>query len=326
MEPLPRGANFMRSKMLWEIGLHIAGDPGIKYGGDRDMSIVVGSGGQEDFRPSLTLTTGTAIMAHDVVAGNVDMAFVNPSALLTQAYRGVGPFERPLPVRIVANYPSWDRFVIVVHESTGLETVQDVKDAKYPLTISVREDPTHSTFVLIDQIFGAYGFSLNDVLAWGGELKVTGSPQHPQNRMQLLEDGSVDAVADEALIVWFNEALGFGYRPLQFSQECFDVVGEMGWRRVVIPAGAPFANLQDDYACMDFGGWPLYTRADMPDDAVYKVCGAIAAREAEIPWEDGVYTDVSHPFKETDATPMDVPFHPGSERWIDDNAEALGIR
>jgi hypothetical protein len=29
MEPLPVGANFIRAKMLWEIGLDIAGDPSI---------------------------------------------------------------------------------------------------------------------------------------------------------------------------------------------------------------------------------------------------------------------------------------------------------
>ena len=41
MEPLPVGANFKRAKMLWEIGLHIAGDPAIPYGGNRDMCIAV---------------------------------------------------------------------------------------------------------------------------------------------------------------------------------------------------------------------------------------------------------------------------------------------
>jgi hypothetical protein len=27
MEPLPKGANFVRAKTLWEIGLHLAGNP-----------------------------------------------------------------------------------------------------------------------------------------------------------------------------------------------------------------------------------------------------------------------------------------------------------
>jgi hypothetical protein len=42
MEPLPRGANFQRAKLLWEIGLHIAGDPKTPYFGPRDMCISVG--------------------------------------------------------------------------------------------------------------------------------------------------------------------------------------------------------------------------------------------------------------------------------------------
>ena len=47
MEPLPRGANFQRAKMLWEIGLHIAGDPKTPYYGPRDMCITVGSRSEE---------------------------------------------------------------------------------------------------------------------------------------------------------------------------------------------------------------------------------------------------------------------------------------
>ena len=44
MEPLPKGANFQRALMLWEIGLHIAGNPLTPYYGPRDMCIAVGSG------------------------------------------------------------------------------------------------------------------------------------------------------------------------------------------------------------------------------------------------------------------------------------------
>ena len=39
MEPLPRGANFQRALMLWEIGLHIAGNPNTPYYGPRDMNL-----------------------------------------------------------------------------------------------------------------------------------------------------------------------------------------------------------------------------------------------------------------------------------------------
>jgi hypothetical protein len=58
----------------------------------------------------------------------------------------------------------------------------------------------------------------------------------------------------------------------------------------------------------------------MPDDVVYKVCDAIAARADEIPWETGTWSGLPQPFTETDATPMDVPLHPGTERWLKDHA------
>jgi TRAP-type uncharacterized transport system substrate-binding protein len=323
MEPLPVGANFKRAKMLWEIGLHIAGDPAIPYGGNRDMCITVGSGGQADFRPSLKLASGSAIMAHDVVAGNVDMAFVNPSALLTQAWRGVGLFREPLPVRIVANYPSWDQFAVVAHKRTGLKSIQDLKDSKYPLKISVREDPTHSSLVLIDQIFAVYGFSLKDLVAWGGKLKLTGGPGHEEKRMKPMREGELDALADEGLTTWFDESLACGYVPLDFSEECFEAVGKLGWRRVVVRPGDYYDNLKRDYACFDFGGWPIYTRESMPEDVVYKVCDAIVARADEIPWEARSWAGIAQPFTESAATPMDVPLHPGTERWLKDNAGRL---
>jgi len=78
------------------------------------MVVTVGSGSSATFRPWLRLATGSAILAEQVAKGNgVELAFVNPSALLTQAYRGVGLFPAPLPLRIIAVYPSWDRFVFM---------------------------------------------------------------------------------------------------------------------------------------------------------------------------------------------------------------------
>jgi hypothetical protein len=163
MEPLPKGANFVRAKTLWEIGLHIAGNPATPYGGNRDMVITVGSGSGEEFRSWLRLATGSAILAEEVAKGGVEAAFVNPSALLTQAYRGVGLFGTALPVRIIASYPSWDRFVFMVHPRTGIRSLNDIKAKQYPLRVSVREDPTHSTLVLIEQAFALHGFKLQDI-------------------------------------------------------------------------------------------------------------------------------------------------------------------
>jgi hypothetical protein len=53
MELLPRGANFVRAKTLWEIGLHLAGNPATPYGGNRDTVITIGNGSGAVFHPWL---------------------------------------------------------------------------------------------------------------------------------------------------------------------------------------------------------------------------------------------------------------------------------
>jgi TRAP-type uncharacterized transport system substrate-binding protein len=321
MELLPRGANFRRSKILWELALHIAADPLTPYGGNRDMCITVGSGSGERFRPSLRLATGSAALAHEIAGGALEMAFVNPSAMLTQAYRGVGLFSEPLPVRIIGSYPSADRFVIAIRERLGFRTLADIKAAKPPLRISVREDPTHSTLVLIAQLLAFYGMSLSDFETWGGTIQRIGGPGAEQ-RLDGLRDGTIDMVLDEGIRTWLDTALGAGLVPLEVEPEAFAHLGLLGWRRMVLSADR-FPRLTRDYDCIDFSGWPLYASAALPDEVAYDVCGAFVARAHEMPWEEGTFTGIASVFQETDATPMDVPLHPGAARWYEEHAAEL---
>ena len=313
MEPLPRGANFLRSSMLWEIGLNVASDPNIPYGGNRDMCITIGSGSGEHFTPSLRMATGSAILAKAVVAGEIEMAFINPSGLLTQAYRGTGLFSEPLPVRVVASYPSWDRYVCVFHPRTEITSLGEVKARRYPLKVSIREDPTHSTRVLIDQMLEAAGFSLGEMISWGGSLQLIGGPGD-QRRLDALRKQEVDAVFDEGIGTWLPVSLEAGYRPLTLEAPVLAQMEKLGWRRAVIPAGR-FPNLSVDHTCLDFSGWPLYASASLPDEVVYDVCKAIAARSEWIHWDDRAFTGLDQIGQDTEATPLDVPLHPGAERW-----------
>src|SRR3954453_7104965 len=255
MEPLPKGANFVRAKTLWEIGLHIAGNPATPYGGNRDMVITVGSGSGAAFRPSLRLATGSAILAEEVAKGaqagsDVDLAFVNPSPLLPQAYRGGGLFRTPLPVRIVAVYPSWDRFVFMVHPRTGIRSLADIKAKRYPLRVSVREDPTHSTLVLIEQAFALHGFKLEDIESWGGRLVTCGGPSDVR-RLAPLARGELDAIFDEGIKVWLDEALAAGLAPIELEPAEFDAMARLGWRKVSLPQ-ARFPRLLRDVDALDF--------------------------------------------------------------------------
>ncbi len=312
-EPLPRGANFLRAKSLWELGLNFAGNPATPYGGNRDVCITIGNGSGEEFRPYLRMATGSPILAHSVAKGSLEMAFVNPSALLTQAYRGVGMFSQKLPLRAVGVWPTWDWFVFAVHKRLGFKSLADIKKARYPLQVSVKEDPTHSTRVLTEQVLGLYGFSLADIESWGGRLHMSGSPSD-KRRMEPLARGELDAIFDEALVIWFDKALESDLVPLELEPEIFAQAEALGWRKVVAPKSR-FPRLAADHPCLDYSGWPLYCNAALPEQVVYDVCSGFSAREGEFPWEDS-YTGLPQVWRDTPATALDVPLHPGAERWL----------
>jgi hypothetical protein len=71
---------------------------------------------------------------------------------------------------------------------------------------------------------------------------------------------------------------------------------------------------------LDFSGWPLYSSADLPDKVAYDTCAALAAREAEMPFDPDDYKGLAQLGRDTEETPIDVPVHPGAERWYREHA------
>ena len=298
--------------MLWEIALGYAGDPSIPYYGNRDVAVFVGNASGEGFRPSLRLSPGSPALAHAVCRGELEGAFVNPSALLTQAYLGKGLFSEPLPVRVLACYPSWDRFVIGVRPGAGISSLAEIKDRRMPVRVSIREDATHSTRVLLEQMLPIYGFTLADIEAWGGSFQLNGPPGDPR-RLAAIAEGSVDIVFDEGIVTWLNPALEAGYNPLEIEAGVLSQLEAMGWRRAVLPKER-FPLLPADSVSIDYSGWPLYTSDALADEDAYRICAAIGARAEEILWESS-YTGLGQLAGGTEATPLEVPLHPGAARW-----------
>jgi TRAP-type uncharacterized transport system substrate-binding protein len=302
--------NEARGVMLTQMGLAMMAS---RWSGARDMLVTVGDATGASFEPRLKIATGLIGLAHSVARGDVDAAFVNPSGLLTQAYRGKGLFSQPLDLRILASYPSWDRFICAVHPRTGITSLAALREKRYPLKVSVREDPTHGTRLLLDVAVKACGFELADIEAWGGQITYTKRPRE-QGRLEGMASGELDAVFDEGVGSWFREALDAGLQPMDLGEAAIRELEAVGWRAAVLPASR-YPGLRRDYTVIDFSGWPLYTRASLPDGDAYRLVDAIAVREHSMPWEEGTYQNIGHPGQDTDSTPRDVPLHPGAERW-----------
>ncbi|HEX9880062.1 MAG TPA: hypothetical protein VGB25_07705, partial [Candidatus Binatia bacterium] len=127
-------------------------------------------------RPQGGEETGICLFGSDsheaiegVRRGEVHLAIINPAEPLTLAVRGTGPFKEPIALRAIAVIPSLDAYAFAVSERTGLKSLEEIREKKYPLRVSLRGQRDHSNHFLEQVVLETLGFSLDDIVKWGGE-------------------------------------------------------------------------------------------------------------------------------------------------------------
>ena len=242
-----------------------------------------------------------------------DVAIINPAAPLTLAYRGTGPFKESIPVRVIAVIPSSDMFVLAVCESTGLISLSDIREHRFPLRVSLRGQKNHSLHLFVDQILSEAGFSLDDIVAWGGQVRY--DPGMPgRDRINFVQRGEVDAIFDESLDSWGNRALDLGMRFLSFGEPILQRLEVMGFRRATITK-ASHPKLSADIETLDFSGWPIFTHAAASDSMVTSFCEALEARKESIPWQGEGGLPLEQMCRDSIDGPLDIPLHPAAESF-----------
>src|SRR5262249_5972557 len=169
-----------------------------------------------------------------VAAGKFSLAWVNPSVLLTMAYRGKGPFRRRLPLRTLAVFPSYDVMGFAVHESTGITSLSQIKKERFPLKHSTRlVTPSalraNSTMSTVVAVVRAAGFTLAELRKWGGKIHLASRPSGPVRRATI-ENGTVNAIFDEGIKSWAGTALDHGFRFLPVEGAVLKKLVAMGYR------------------------------------------------------------------------------------------------
>jgi hypothetical protein len=306
----PVGRDTIRSRLLLELASELVDQRSWPY---RQATISLREQGAADWPLTLLASDGPAAI-DEVARGKVQVAIINPAGVLPLAVRGSGPFTTAIPLRAITVIPSPDQLAFAVSEATGLQSLREIAERRSPLRISLRGQMDHSLHLVVNEVLSAAGFTLEDIKAWGGQIRYDpGLPNNP-NRLGAAERGEVDMIVDEAVRSWINEAAGRGFRALPFDERLLCDLEAIGFRRAVIPKER-YPNLPADVPTLDFSGFAVYTHAMVPDEIVSAVCAALEARKSVIGWQEPGPLPLEWMCRDTAAAPLGIPLHPAAERF-----------
>jgi TRAP-type uncharacterized transport system substrate-binding protein len=250
--------------------------------------------------------------------GKISVAWINPSASVTLAYRGTGPLRGRIPLRAIAVFPSWDVMGFAVHESTGIRSLTQIKKERFPLRLSTgpvgqRDLIGSPVTFMVHAAVKAAGFTVAELRNWGGKIQAVSRPSQPERRAGI-ENGTIDAVFDEGIKSWGQTALDHGFRYLPIDGPVLKRLQAMGYRAGVVPK-SHFKGMAHDVPTIDFSGWPMVVRADMPNDVAYALCEALELRRQSIPTDNFRPLKIADLCANDEEAPYDVPLHPGARKF-----------
>jgi len=253
-----------------------------------------------------------------VAQKKLSLLWINPSVAVMMAFKGKGPFAKPLPLRTIAVFPSHDVVGFAVHESTGITSLAQIKQERIPLRLSTGRTIKppflqDTTMFSVGEVIKAAKFSLADIRKWGGKIQTAPRPSHPDRRAAI-EDGQINAVFDEGILSWGQAAVDHGFHFLPVEGAIRARMVAMGYRPVVMSKDR-LPGIPEEVETLDFSGWPMVVHADMADDVAYALCEAIEARKDAIPTDNYKPLELSQLCSDNEETACDVPLHPGAQRF-----------
>lgn len=264
--------------------------------------------------PMALFASDSPATIQEVANGRVQFAIINPSMILKLAALGSAPFSEPIPLRVIAVLPSLDSMLFAVKKEAGLRSFGDIRARKFPLRVSLRAQPDHSLHVIVDHVLKAAGFSLDDIVSWGGQVRYDAGMAYGPNRIGAMQRGEIDAIFDEGASAWGNMALELGMDFLSLDNAMLSRLEAVGLRRGLIQQ-KHFPKLTEDVPTLDFSGWPIYTHRDTPDGMVEDFCRALEESKDRIPWAQEAPLPLAQMVRDTPDGHLEVPLHPAAERF-----------
>lgn len=258
--------------------------------------------------------TGAAIL---VDRKKYDFGFGNPAGLSAMAYLGRGFYKKKIPLRAIGVFPTWDRLIFAVRKDTGIQSLEDLANNKYPLRISTRRRvKLQTTVYAIEEVLKAYGMSFRDIESWGGKIMEAPNPSGAVRRDHI-GTGEADAVFDEGVKSWGQRALDSGMRFLPINDTAARHMQKIGFPNAMLTT-EHYPKIGDAIRCVDFSGWTFFCHADLSSLVAYNMARAIDLCHEQIPvdhFDQRPMTMIEF-CRGGEAGQLNIPLHPGARKYF----------
>jgi TRAP transporter TAXI family solute receptor len=254
----------------------------------------------------------------EITRGNADFAGASGAVEVQYALDGTAPFRESLDGQIFHVMTIHNE--LTVHylmttawsERHGIESMADILEKKPPMRIAVNTEANlQSTIAMYEHIFNEYGFSMSDVVDWGGSI-IRGNSGIG---MDALRDGRADVfingrfMPDSALEDIHNN------RPLKWinidADKMLAAANSWDYDLYIAPAGiSPF--ITSDSASQKMWN-AMQAGPHVTEETVYKFLSAIYNNVDRV---RSIHPSLQEFGPEMMVwNPMSLPLHPGAERF-----------
>lgn len=228
------------------------------------------------------------------------------------ALEGKAAYSKRMPnLRGIASLPHPEWFSFLATVQTGLTSLEEVGERRYPLRIVTSHKASYVTYA-VAKILDAHGFTFEDIERWGGRATFANGGQ----AVSMIKGGRADAFAHHCprCLYWTEITVACDVRFLPLKKEAIGTLCERyGYVQRVIPAGV-HRGLDRDILTVGEPGYLLFVREDMPRDLAYAITKVITENVSSLA--------VAGKWHSLEAQPgpalkdmYSVPMHPGAAEY-----------
>ncbi|GAI65091.1 unnamed protein product [marine sediment metagenome] len=261
--------------------------------------------------PDITIRVvpgGGLINQPRVGTGEAELGFTFPPQAFA-ARHGNDPFSEKYPdIRLICTGLGYSYLTFVVAEETGITSIEEIVQRKYPLKLAVERRGTTDEWGC-RKVLEYYGVTFEDIEKWGGKVYHAGYG----DQATLFKDRHVDAIFENIAIpasAIMEAKIARRIRLLPFPKGLVDYLHETyAFARGKIPEGS-YGVVGWDYPSLSSSG-TIMVNKNVPEDVVYKITKALLENADRV---HAIHASCESFVPEVAWKDVGGPLHPGAER------------